>query len=61
MAPDLRASTVVPTFDAFAQVVRGGVRAIRGMPQYADLTDDHLRALQHYIRAQADLALARKK
>jgi quinohemoprotein ethanol dehydrogenase len=61
MAPDLRASPVVPGFDAFAQVVRGGVRAIRGMPQYADLTDEQLRVLQHYIRGQAELALAQKK
>jgi quinohemoprotein ethanol dehydrogenase len=60
MAPDLRASTVVTQADAFARIVRDGARAVRGMPAYAHLTDKELAALQHFIRQQADRALAAK-
>ncbi len=60
MAPDLRASTVVTQGDAFARIVRDGARAIRGMPAYAHITDKELAALQHFIRQQADRALAAK-
>ena len=60
MAPDLRASPVVMQADAFARVVRDGARAIRGMPAYAQITDTELAALRHYIRQQADRALAPK-
>ena len=57
MAPDLRASAAVADTEAFASIVRGGTRANRGMPAYADMTDRQLAVLQHYIRAQADRAL----
>ena len=60
MAPDLRASTVVTQADAFARIVRDGARAVRGMPAYAHITDKELAALQHFIRQQADRALAAK-
>jgi quinohemoprotein ethanol dehydrogenase len=60
MAPDLRASAVVTQTDAFARIVRDGARAVRGMPAYADLTDQELAGLQHFIRRQADRALAPK-
>ena len=60
MAPDLRASFVVTSTEQFTRVVRGGVRAIHGMPMYAAMTDEQLAALQHYIRRQAETALARK-
>jgi quinohemoprotein ethanol dehydrogenase len=60
MAPDLRASFVVPS-PQFERVVRGGARAARGMPAYADITDQELAALQHFIRRAADAALTPRK
>ena len=58
MAPDLRASGVILSVDAFEQVVRGGALASRGMPPFADFSDAELNALRHYIRQQAEVALA---
>ena len=55
IAPDLRASPVVLSDEAFAEVVRKGARRPRGMPSYETLSDQHLLALRHYIREQADL------
>lgn len=53
MAPDLRASPI-PLVDAlFEDVVRRGSRIDRGMPSFPQFSPDHLKALQHYIRAQA--------
>jgi mono/diheme cytochrome c family protein len=58
MAPDLRASLLVTSEELFAGVVRDGARAVGGMPAYADMPDGWLLALRHYIRQQAELALA---
>jgi quinohemoprotein ethanol dehydrogenase len=58
MAPDLRASGVVLDAGLFADVVRGGQRSDRGMPQYSALTDGELLALRHYVRFVADQDLA---
>ena len=58
MAPDLRASAVVLDAGLFADVVRGGQRSGRGMPQFPALTDEELLALRHYIRSVADQDLA---
>lgn len=58
MAPDLRASGVALSASAFAQVVREGGRRSRGMPRFAEFTDQRLEDLRHYLRQQADLALA---
>ena len=58
-APDLRASAVVLSAEAFATVVRGGALLQRGMPRFGEFTDDRLEALRHYIRWQASSALAR--
>ncbi len=55
MAPDLRASSLVASEAAFAQVVRGGSKKENGMPEYAHFTDARLNAIRHYIRHQADL------
>jgi quinohemoprotein ethanol dehydrogenase len=61
MAPDLRASGVVLSASGFAGVVQGGERAAKGMPKFEDLTDEQLLAIRHYIRQQAEAALAAKK
>jgi hypothetical protein len=60
MAPDLRASAVVTQTDVFAQIVRDGTRANRGMPAYAAFTEKELTALQHYLRREANRALTPK-
>ena len=60
IAPDLRASPVVPAMAAFAHVVRDGALTARGMPQFAELAEPQLLALQHFIRQQARLGLKPK-
>jgi quinohemoprotein ethanol dehydrogenase len=57
MAPDLRASAVLASAEAFADVVRGGSRMKNGMPRYAHLSDEQLLALRHYLRREAEQAL----
>jgi quinohemoprotein ethanol dehydrogenase len=57
MAPDLRASPVVASHQAFVEVVLGGGRREFGMPQFSDLSEIEAGTLQHYIRAQAEAAL----
>ncbi|WP_420466607.1 PQQ-dependent dehydrogenase, methanol/ethanol family [Panacagrimonas sp.] len=53
--PDLRASPVPLSFDAFKAVVVGGAKVLPyGMPKFADLRDDELKSLQHYLRQQAE-------
>jgi quinohemoprotein ethanol dehydrogenase len=52
-APDLRASAIVLSDEAFAGVVRDGNRRQAGMPPFPGFSDDDLDALQHYIRAKA--------
>jgi hypothetical protein len=44
----------------FAQIVRDGTRANRGMPAYAAFTEKELTALQHYLRREANRALTPK-
>ena len=61
ITPDLRASGVVLSETGFADVVRGGSRVSKGMPAYRTLTDDRLLALRHFIRQQAEAALAAPK
>ena len=52
-APDLRASPVPLTADAFAAVVKNGGLVARGMPQFGEFSDTELEALRHYLRARA--------
>jgi quinohemoprotein ethanol dehydrogenase len=56
MAPDLRASAVPLSAEAFEQVVRQGALKQNGMPPFADYSDEQLKGLRHFIRAQAELA-----
>ncbi len=52
-APDLRASGVPLSRDAFEIVVRRGSLVDRGMPKFSELDDAQLEALRHFIRAMA--------
>jgi quinohemoprotein ethanol dehydrogenase len=58
MAPDLRASAVPLSAEAFEQVVRQGALKQNGMPPFADYSDEKLKGLRHFIRMQAELALS---
>lgn len=53
MAPDLKASVMVVEPSAFELVVRHGARTARAMPAFADISNEELLALRHYIRQQA--------
>jgi quinohemoprotein ethanol dehydrogenase len=57
MAPDLRASAVPLTAEAFELVVRQGALRKNGMPPFADYSDEKLESLRHYIRSQAQLSI----
>jgi quinohemoprotein ethanol dehydrogenase len=52
-APDLRASPLALSQEAFAQVVQGRILQARGMPGYSELSDTDLQSLTHYLRARA--------
>lgn len=52
-APDLRRSAVPLDRESFVQVVRGGALQARGMPQFAELTDQQLDDIRAYLRARA--------
>ena len=60
MAPDLRASAVPFSLEAMKEVVLEGGRVNMGMPQYPQLTERDLVAIQHYIRKTAREHLAEK-
>ncbi len=59
LTPDLRASPIPLNAEAFKATVQHG-RVELGMPAYEALEDEHLEALRHYIREQANLALEKK-
>lgn len=52
-APDLRASPIPLDFAAFENIVRQGALEKRGMPKFAELSDETLQQIRHYIRAKA--------
>jgi quinohemoprotein ethanol dehydrogenase len=52
-APDLRASPVLLSKEAFSDVVQGGTLVENGMPGFPELSDSALEQLRHYIRAKA--------
>ncbi|HKY90018.1 MAG TPA: PQQ-dependent dehydrogenase, methanol/ethanol family [Nevskiaceae bacterium] len=56
-APDLRASAVTLSADAFRAVVRDGTLEARGMPRFQELSDDELESMRLYVRRQARAAL----
>jgi quinohemoprotein ethanol dehydrogenase len=57
-APDLRASAVPTSAEAFSHVVRDGGLEAAGMPRFGELSGDDAEAIRAYIRqrAQEDLA-----
>jgi len=58
IAPDLRASTVPQSAEAFGQIVHDGTLMTNGMPRFDQLTDRQLDALRQYLRGRAhDLAI----
>jgi len=57
-APDLRASPIALSAEAFKQVVKAGSLESRGMPKYDELSDSDLESLRHYLRDRARTALA---
>ena len=54
MAPDLRASPIALSEEAFSLIVRNGAKVNMGMPAYKELTDNDLKALMHFIRKIAN-------
>jgi quinohemoprotein ethanol dehydrogenase len=53
VAPDLRASPVPLSAEAFNHIVRDGSLVPRGMPKFDELSDAQLDALRHYFRQRA--------
>jgi quinohemoprotein ethanol dehydrogenase len=52
-APDLRASGVVLSTDAFAAVVKDGMFLERGMPRFEELSAQDLQEIRQYLRSRA--------
>jgi len=52
-APDLRASPLVVSREAFVDVVKNGAKMNNGMPRFVDFDDADITGLLHYIRSQA--------
>jgi len=58
--PDLRASEIPLSAEAFAAVVSEGALRPRGMPRFGELSATDVEALRHFVRSQAEAALAGK-
>ncbi|MDP9141263.1 MAG: PQQ-dependent dehydrogenase, methanol/ethanol family [Pseudomonadota bacterium] len=52
-APDLRASQVPLSAEAFKAIVQGGALQARGMPPFTEYTDEQLESMRHYLRERA--------
>ena len=50
--PDLRTTEIPQSNEVFAEVVRGGMLEVGGMPKFDEITDQELAALQHYLLYQ---------
>ncbi|WP_408641120.1 PQQ-dependent dehydrogenase, methanol/ethanol family [Flavisphingomonas formosensis] len=57
-APDLLQSPIPMDHDSFTAVLRDGMLMERGMPRFEELDDQHIGALQHYLRQRAREVLA---
>ena len=59
-APDLRASAIPLSAEAFARVVRDGALLDKGMPRFEEFDDQKLNAIRQFIRSRsADLRAGR--
>ena len=58
IAPDLRASPVPLSAEAFTHIVRDGSLLARGMPKFAELSDAQLDGMRHFLRQKARDSLA---
>ncbi len=56
-APELRSSIIPTEMESFRDIVKNGARVDKGMPAFPDITDEQLKALQHYIRQRAEQTL----
>jgi quinohemoprotein ethanol dehydrogenase len=52
-APDLRASAIPMSAEAFRAIVHDGALTANGMPQFSQLDDPELEAIRHYLRHRA--------
>ena len=52
-APDLRASAVPTSAEAFRAIVHDGALTAKGMPQFDQIGDAELEAIRHYLRHRA--------
>ena len=53
IGPDLRASPIPLSAEAFEAVVRDGALVPNGMPRYAEFNQEALAELRQYIRSRA--------
>ena len=53
IAPDLRASPIPLSAEAYLQVTHGGALLAAGMPKFDDLSEADLLDVRHYIRSRA--------
>jgi quinohemoprotein ethanol dehydrogenase len=60
-APDLRASPITLSAEAFRQVVQQGTLETRGMPKYSELTDEEVEQVRMYVRQVARDALSARR
>ncbi len=58
IAPDLRASPIPLSAEAFAHIVRDGALQARGMPRFAEMSDEQLDSVRHFLRQKARNDLA---
>ena len=56
--PDLRESAIAMDMGALRKVLKEGVLLEKGMPRFEYLTDDQIRQIHAFIRAQACAALS---
>jgi quinohemoprotein ethanol dehydrogenase len=59
-APDLRASPVILSANAFRGIVKSGALLERGMPRFEELSDVEVENIRQYLRSRA-MDLAEKK
>ncbi len=58
-APDLRASLIVTSRDAFKKVLADGQLVARGMPRFAEFSNEDREELMHFLRKKAHESIAK--